>query len=148
MTDTLSPPQSHQRKRRVKRRRSRLGTAAFIVLLVALGLVATGVLPVRDFLERENAVNEASEQLAEVTAANALLAEDVDALYSEQEVERIAREQYGFVRPGEVGYVAVLPDSPDAEVASVEPEPVERDHRTIPQMIWDFITGNDLTGDG
>jgi hypothetical protein len=118
------------------------------VLLVALGLVATGVLPVRDFLERENAVNQANEQLAEVTAANALLAEDVDALYSEQEVERIAREQYGFVRPGEVGYVAVLPDMPDAEVAPVEPEPVERDERTIPQMIWDFITGNDLTGDG
>jgi len=148
MTDTLSPPQSHQRKRRVKRRRSRLGTAAFIVLLVALGLVATGVLPVRDFLERENAVNEANQQLAEVTETNAVLAEDVNALYSEQEVERIAREQYGFVRPGEVGYVAVLPDNPDAEVAPVEPEPVERDDRTIPQMIWDFITGNDLTGDG
>jgi cell division protein FtsB len=148
MTDTLSPPQPHQRKRKVKRRRSRLGTAAFIVLLVALGLVATGVLPVRDFLEREYAVNEANEQLAEVAAVNSLLAEDVDALYSEQEVERIAREQYGFVRPGEVGYVAVLPDKPDAEVAPVEPEPVARDERTIPQMIWDFITGNDLAGDG
>jgi cell division protein FtsB len=148
MTDTLSPPQPHQRKRRVKRRRSRLGTAAFIVLLIALGLVATGVLPVRDFLERENAVNEANEQLAEVAAVNTLLAEDVDALYSEQEVERIAREQYGFVRPGEVGYVAVLPDKPDAEVATFEPEPVAPDERTIPQMIWDFITGNDLTGDG
>jgi cell division protein FtsB len=148
MTDTLSPPQPHQRKRRVKRRRSRLGTAAFIVLLIALGLVATGVLPVRDFLERENAVNEANEQLAEVAAVNTLLAEDVDALYSEQEVERIAREQYGFVRPGEVGYVAVLPDKPDAEVATVETEPVAPDERTIPQMIWDFITGNDLTGDG
>ena len=81
-------------------------------------------------------------------AGPSLLAEDVDALYSEQEVERIAREQYGFVRPGEVGYVAVLPDKPDAEVAPVEPEPVARDERTIPQMIWDFITGNDLAGDG
>jgi cell division protein FtsB len=148
MTDTLSPPQPHQARRRVKRRRSRLGTATFIVLLVALGLVATGVLPVRDFLERENAVNGANDQLAEVTAENALLAEDVSALYSEQEVERIAREQYGFVRPGEVGYVAVLPDEPVADVTVVEPEPVARDERTIPEMIWDFITGNDLAGDG
>jgi cell division protein FtsB len=148
MTGTLSPPQPQQRKRRMKRRRSRLGTAAFIVLLVALGLVATGVLPVRDFLERENAVNEANVQLAEVTAANALLSEDVNALYSEEEVERIAREQYGFVQPGEVGYVAVLPDRAVAEVTPVEPEPVVRDERTIPRMIWDFITGNDLTGDG
>jgi cell division protein FtsB len=148
MTGTLSPPQPQQRKRRMKRRRSSLGTAAFIVLLVALGLVATGVLPVRDFLERENAVNEANVQLAEVTAANALLSEDVNALYSEEEVERIAREQYGFVQPGEVGYVAVLPDRAVAEVTPVEPEPVVRDERTIPRMIWDFITGNDLTGDG
>jgi cell division protein FtsB len=148
MTGTLSPPQPQQRTRRMKRRRSSLGTAAFIVLLVALGLVATGVLPVRDFLERENAVNEANVQLAEVTAANALLSEDVNALYSEEEVERIAREQYGFVQPGEVGYVAVLPDRAVAEVTPVEPEPVVRDERTIPRMIWDFITGNDLTGDG
>lgn len=120
----------------------------FIVLLVALGLVATGVLPIRDFLERENAVDAANEQLAEISAANALLADDVNALYSEEEVERIAREQYGFVRPGEVGYVAVLPDDPVADVAPVESEPAVPDDRSILQMIWDFVTGNDLADDG
>jgi cell division protein FtsB len=120
----------------------------FVVLLVALGLVATGVLPVRDFLERENAVNAANEQLAEITAENALLAEDVSALYSEEEVERIAREQYGFVRPGEIGYVAVLPDDPLADAAPIAAEPVDTDDRSILQMIWDFIAGNDLVDDG
>ena len=148
MTDTLSPPVSRERPRRVRRKRSRFGTAVFIVLLVALGLVATGVLPVRDFLERENAVNAANDELAEVTAANALLADDVAALYSQEEVERIAREQYGFVRPGEIGYVAVLPDDPAADIAPVKADPVVTDDRSILQMIWDFITGNDLAGDG
>ena len=148
MTDILASPQSHRRQRRVKRKRSRFGTAMFIVLLVALGLVATGVLPIRDFLERENAVDAANEQLAEISAANALLADDVNALYSEEEVERIAREQYGFVRPGEVGYVAVLPDDPVADVAPVESEPAVPDDRSILQMIWDFVTGNDLADDG
>lgn len=148
MTDTLSPPESHQRPRRAKRKRSGLGTAMFIVLLVALGLVATGVLPLRDFLERENAVNAANEQLAETEAANALLQDDVNALYSEEEVERIAREQYGFVLEGEVGYVAVLPDDPLADVTPVPTEPVVQDDRSMLQMIWDFITGNDLTRDG
>ena len=148
MTDTLAPPDSHKRSRRTKRRRSRLGTAVFIMLLVALGLVATGVLPVRDFLERENSVNAANEQLAEVTAANALLAADVSALYSEEEVERIAREQYGFVRPGEVGYVAVLPVEPVADAAPAASEPEVTDDRSMLQVIWDFITGNDLEGDG
>jgi cell division protein FtsB len=148
MTDTLASPESHRRQRRSKRRRSRLGTATFVVLLVALGLVATGVLPVQDFLERESAVDAANEQLAEVTTANALLSADVVALYSEEEVERIAREQYGFVRPGEVGYVAVLPDDPAADASSVNSEPAVSDDRSMLQMIWDFITGNDLTDDG
>ena len=148
MTDTLASPQSHRRQRRVKRKRSRFGTAMFIVLLVALGLVATGVLPIRDFLERENAVDAANEQLSEISAANALLADDVNALYSEEEVERIAREQYGFVRPGEVGYVAVLPDDPLADVTPVESQPAVPDDRSILQMIWDFVTGNDLADDG
>ncbi len=120
----------------------------FIMLLVALGLVATGVLPVRDYLERENAVDTARAELASITEKNTRLDEDANALYSQAEIERIAREQYGFVRPGEIGYVAVLPDGPiaDAEVAPVEP--VVHDDRSLLQMIWDFITGNDIAGDG
>jgi hypothetical protein len=47
-----------------------------------------------------------------------------------------------------VGYVVVLPDDLAADVAAVEPEPVVPDNRSILQMIWDFITGNDLAGDG
>jgi cell division protein FtsB len=120
----------------------------FIVLLVALGLVATGVLPVRDFLERENAVNAARDQLDEITAENGLLAADVSALDSQEEVERIAREQLGFVRPGEVGYVAILPDDPAAEAVVADTEPAVHDERSMLQMIWDFITGNDLAVDG
>jgi cell division protein FtsB len=148
MTDTLAPPDSPQRSRRTKRKRSRLGTVMFLVLLIALGLVATGVLPVRDYLERENAVNAANEQLIEITAANELLADDVSALYSEEEVERIAREQYGFVRPGEVGYVAVLPVDPIVDATPIVDEPVDTDTRSFLQMIWDFIAGNDLVDDG
>ena len=147
MTDTLAPPDSARPPRRVKRRRSRLGTAIFIVLLVSLGLVATGVLPVRDFLEREQAVNAANDQLAELVEENGLLATDVAALYSEEEVERIAREQYGFVKPGEVGYVVVLPDEAEPSPEAAEPISAVRDERSILETIWDFITGNDIAVD-
>ena len=147
MTDTLAPPDSGRPVRRTKRRRSKLGTAIFIVLLVSLGLVATGVLPVRDFLERENAVNAANDQLTELVGENALLAEDVSALYSEEEVERIAREQYGFVKPGEVAYVVVLPDVAEPSPVSHDPVEAVRDDRSMLQTIWDFITGNDISVD-
>ena len=148
MTDTLAPPESRPGLRKAKRRRSRFGTAMFVTLVVALVFVATGVLPVRDFVERENAVNAATEELAEIIAVNEVLSDDVNALYSEEDVERIAREQYGFVRPGEVGYVAVFPEEPETAPAVAEPEIAVHDDRTVLQMMWDFITGNDLTSDG
>ncbi len=149
VTDTLSPPREAMPKRRRKRRRSRIGTVAFIVLLVSLGLVATGVLPVRDYLERENEVNAAQSRLEQLQERNASLAADVDALYSEQEVERIAREQYGFVLPGEVGYVVLTPDQPDQQVpVPVETVTVDQEERSFLQRILDFVTGSDIATDG
>lgn len=144
MTDTLSPPHLPQKPAKRRRRRSRFGSLFFIVVLIALGLVATGVLPVRDFLERENDVNAAQVRLDELQAENAELAGDIDALFSEQEVERIAREQYGFVRPGEIGYVVVIPDAEDGLEPDPEPVEVPRDERSLLESIWDFVTGNDI----
>jgi cell division protein FtsB len=148
MTDTRTPPQQAAPKRRKKRRRSRIGTVAFIVLLVALGLVATGVLPVRDYLGRENEVNAARSRLETLQQQNAELADDVEALYSEQEIERIAREQYGFVLPGEVGYVVLTPDEPPPAPASPEPVTVVPQERSLLRRIMDFITGSDIATDG
>lgn len=148
MTDTLTPPREAVPKRRRKRRRSRIGTVAFIVLLVALGLVATGVLPVRDYLGRENEVNAAQSRLELLQQQNAKLAGDVEALYSEQEVERIAREQYGFVLPGEVGYVVLTPDEPAQASTPPEPVTVVQEERSFLQRIMDFITGSDIATDG
>jgi hypothetical protein len=121
------------------------------VLLVVAGFVATGVLPVGDYLERGDVVEAAQVELERLIAENDALAADIDALYTEQEVERIAREQYGFVREGEVGYV-VIPVEP-AEVATEPAEPsapvpvVDAD-RSFLHRIWDFVTGNDQAPDG
>ncbi len=147
MTDTLAPPPTDAR-RRTRRRRSRFGTVVFIALLVALGLVATGVLPVRDYLGRENQVTVAQNRLADLQKQNASLADDVEALYSEQELERVAREQYGFVLPGEVGYVVLTPGTPEASRRVVEPVAITEADRSFLQRIWDFITGSDIASDG
>ncbi|MFV2000764.1 MAG: septum formation initiator family protein [Acidimicrobiia bacterium] len=144
MTDTLAPPHLPEKRKRRRGRRSRFGSLFFIVVLIALGLVATGVLPVRDYLERENEVNAAQVRLDGLQSANAELAADVDALFSEQEVERIAREQYGFVRPGEIGYVVLTPDVETTPDKDPEPVAVPSDNRSLLQSIWDFMTGNDI----
>ncbi|GMR02657.1 MAG: hypothetical protein BMS9Abin20_1002 [Acidimicrobiia bacterium] len=147
MTDTLAPPPTGA-KHRTRRRRSRFGTVVFIALLVALGLVATGVLPVRDYVGRENSVNVAQNRLTELQEQNASLADDAEALYSEQELERVAREQYGFVLPGEIGYVVLTPGTPEASRQVAEPVATTERDRSFLGRIWDFITGSDIASDG
>ena len=57
-------------------------------------------------------------------------------------MERIAREEFGYVREGEVAYVVVTTPTPPAPPeASEEPE--------LPRRQWwdpivDFLTGQDL----
>ena len=147
MTDTLERHEAPPKRPR-RRRRSRWATVLFVVLLVSLGLVTTGVLPVQQFLERESQVGDAQATLDLLQAENAVLDEEAEALLTDQEIERIAREQYGYVKPGEVGYVVV--PSEGGELIVEEPagaEPVA-EPRSFLQRIWDFITGRDVADDG
>ncbi|MFO7700454.1 MAG: septum formation initiator family protein [Acidimicrobiia bacterium] len=147
MTDTLERSIATEPPRR-RRRRSRVRSMLFVTLLVSVGLMAAGVLPVQQYLERGNQVNAARDRLAVLEADNAALRDDASALLSEQEIERVAREQYGFVRPGEISYVVITPDEadPSGPVAAVTTGPSEP--RSFLERIWDFVTGGDVAGDG
>jgi cell division protein FtsB len=148
MTDTLERTEHDGTPaRRARKKRSKWRFMLFITLMGALVLVASGVLPVQQYLERENQVNEALDTLSVLEARNSELADDVAALGSDQEIERVAREQYGFVREGEIGYsVLVQPDSvADPQV----PEPVEATEEPgFFGKIWRFITGGDVVDNG
>jgi cell division protein FtsB len=146
MTDTLERPL--ERRPREPRRRRRWTSVAFAILLIALGLVATGVLPVQQYLERGTQVDAARERLEALVAENAVLEEEATALLGDEEIERIAREQYGFVKPGEVGYVVITPDGPVGETRAAEPVVAPPDERGMFQRIWDFVTGRDVAADG
>lgn len=131
-----------------RRRRSRWRSMLVVTLLVSLGLVAAGVLPVQQYLERENEVRAAEDRLRELVETNTVLSGDADALLSEQEIERIAREQYGFVRPGEIGYIVITPDAEDPVQVTPAAPVAPSDDRNLLQRAWDFITGNDAAVDG
>lgn len=147
MTDTLERDVAEPRRPQ-RKRRSRWPTMLFVVLLVSLGLVATGVLPIQQYLERETQVNDAQDQLDALVAQNESLEADANALLSDQEIERIAREQYGYVLPGEIGYVVDPVDEQVDTAQPVEPVAAEPDDRSLLQKVWDFITGRDVTSDG
>jgi cell division protein FtsB len=150
MTDTLE--RSIERPDPPKRkRRSRVRRMVFVALLVSLGFVATGVLPVQQFLERNNQVTVAQERLDALVEENTILADNAQALLTDEEIERVAREQYGFVQPGEIGYVVITPDTPTVGSADAQPTDATasgQQHRGFLQRIWDFVTGRDVASDG
>jgi len=153
MTDTLERPEVEAAPRKPKRRMRRLRSAVLIMVFVIGGFVVTGVLPVREYLERGTDVDTAQIELDRLTAENAALSDDIEAMYTEEELERLAREQYGFVREGEIGYV-VIPDgtesttAPQTGQAPVDQVPTSEQDRSFFERIWDFVTGNDQTSNG
>ena len=155
MTDTLERSEADVAPRRPRRRTGRIRTVLFVVLLVIAGFVATGVLPVREYLERGSSVDAAQLELDALITENDALAADIEALYTEEEVERVAREQYGFVREGEIAYVVIPSDTQEIDAepapqATPTPVPVNaaENDRAFLQRIWDFVTGNDQAQDG
>ena len=73
-----------------------------------LGVLAIGVFPTRSFLEQRATTHQTEQRLAVLDQQNKDLAAQLQALNTPAEIERLAREQYNLVRPGEEAY-SVLP---------------------------------------
>jgi cell division protein FtsL len=116
---------------------------AAVVVVLAASVLLTNVFPYRKILAQQQQVSNAQEQLEVLRTENDRLEVEVLALSTDAEVERLARENLGYVRPGEFPYVVLEPA--DADVApAVEPLelPVEPD--AWYEGLWDFLTGKDL----
>ena len=122
----------------------RVALVSFTLTLLLVGLaVVTNVVPYRQIVEQQRQVAEAAAELAALEEENALLAARRDALQTPVEIERLAREKLGYVRPGEIAYVVLdPPTSPTTMVPQQEAEPVEDEN--LLEEVWDFITGADL----
>ncbi len=93
------------------RRRSIRPLAGVAASVIALGVLLVGVFPTRTLLAQRRDISSAQEELRAVEATNEELADRVEALGTDAEIERIAREQYRLVYPGEEPY-ALLPPPP------------------------------------
>ncbi len=121
--------------------RSRAATVATGLLLVAVAILLTNVFPFRQILAQREAVELAEERLAVLEEENAGLSSMAEYLRTDQGVEKIARQDFGYVEPGEVAYVVVTP----AEgTVPPEPEPIEELDRSWWAGIWGWLTGSDL----
>ena len=64
------------------------------------------------WLEQGDELSYKQEELSQIVTENADLEIRRDALYSSDTIEQLARQNYGFVRPGEEAY-AVPPPAPE-----------------------------------
>ncbi len=117
-----------------------------VILLVGLAIVLAGVFPFRQMIAQQRLVDNTQAELNALVSSNEDLQAQIDAVQSDAELERIAREQYGMARPGETIYVVEL-EGGNGVGGIVEGEPV-LDSRSLLERFWDFLTGRDLVPDG
>ena len=125
------------------------GLGRFLVLAVVVFVIvaASGVFPFRQIIAQNRSVDLAEQQRDALVEENLRLEQQLAALQSPQEVERLAREQFGLVRPGEIAYVAVVPEGAAALDRTAAPDGFTKDTPWW-RSFWDFITGSDLVTDG
>ena len=117
-----------------------------VVLIAALAVTLAGVFPFRQILAQNRQVENTQARLDALRTENELLEARIVALHSDVELERLAREQYGMVEPGETGVTIESP--PGSELPAPEDPAADFDDRGLLQKMWDFLTGRDLEPDG
>lgn len=98
-----------------------------VLALAALaGVALLALFPLRAYLDQNRLRADLATQVSEVDAANAALAARIEELGTDAEIERLARERYQLVRPGEEAY-AIVPDGWDPPaLPPPPPDPAEQ----------------------
>ncbi|MCS6803329.1 MAG: septum formation initiator family protein [Chloroflexota bacterium] len=114
-------------------------TATQVVLILTLPLVtyfgygaARKAMEIHELRGRAERLRLEIEQLQ---ARHLELTRQREYLKTEQFVERVAREELGFIKPTEIPIVVVV--KPDAAATSRQAAPLPLDQRSNPQRWWD-----------
>ena len=122
----------------------RPGAALATLLIMLMGAAfLTQVVPYRQIVDTQRQVASARAELAALKSENAELSADVAALATDAEIEKLAREKLGYVRPGETAFVVL--DPPGTEEAAPVTETAPPEDKTWVESIWEFLTGADLS---
>jgi cell division protein FtsB len=74
------------------------------VSVVFVGFLLVGVFPTRTWLAQRDELGQRQAELEAIRAEESDLEDQIDTLQDPEEIERIAREEYGMVKPGEKPY--------------------------------------------
>ena len=98
----------------------RLGYLSIIAASL-FSLMLLGVIPIQEWFEVRDTKNELLVELAEIEELNKSYRVSIDALKTDQEIERIARSEYNLVKPHEEAYYVVPVSSKDIEIPGIWP---------------------------
>jgi cell division protein FtsB len=123
----------HHRPWRTVARVAAWGAAIVAVAVVLLVFV----FPTRTYLSQRHQLALTADELHLLDQQNAQLSAQVARLQTDAEIERIAREQYHLVRPGERAFGILPPSTPPTTAAPVRPAPAPS--RDILHRLTDWI---------
>lgn len=83
--------------------------ARTVVGVVILAVFVFGVFPTGSFIEQRNELQDAEQELTELQAENVELESLVERLESDEEIERVAREDFGMGRSDEESLLILPP---------------------------------------
>jgi cell division protein FtsB len=121
--------------------RAKLLVVIPVVLVLVLAGTATSMFPFREQSALEATMAATQQELDTLRFHNALLEAEAEALNGPSEIEKVAREELGYVFPGEVPYVVVESDTP---TLLVEVEPPLDPAAPWYSKIVDFFTGRNV----
>ena len=108
----------------------------FLVSVAVVGVLFLLVFPARTYLAQRRSLVAAQTKVKVLTTQNKNLDQRVEALQNPDEIERLAREQYGMVKPGEGAY-AILPTPAPPTTTPPAKSPVPK--RNILQRMWHAV---------
>lgn len=129
------------------KRTKRRGWLIPLILVVGLSIATINVFPIRQLIAQNRDIQAREAELSEIQQENARLRREIESLHNPTEIERIARSDFGYVRPGEISYVVVPVEA--TEVSNQAPETAEEPAPEFESggfwdALWDYLTGRDL----
>jgi cell division protein FtsB len=108
------------------------------LVVVLAGITMLAVFPARTYFAQRQNLAAASERVDVLSQQNTELSARVKRLHTDEEIERLAREQYDLVKPGEEAY-AILPPA-ESDKPKPKPKPAGKDDPGFWAKLGDTIT--------
>lgn len=96
-----------------------------VSLLAVVGVLLLGAFPTRAYIDQIHQRQQLAERIRTLGATNQDLRAQAARLQTDEAIERLARERYQLVRPGEEAY-AILPEATPVEQAAAPAPPTAK----------------------